>query len=96
MYAIRSYYVKALLGGDANKDGITTPVLGHQAELGQFLADPVNVGIRLVDFVDRHQDRHLGRTGVIDCLTSLRHDAVIGGHHQDNDVGDLGATGTLV
>ena len=32
-----------------------------------------------------------GRLGVADRLDRLRHDAVIGGHHQHHDVGDVGA-----
>jgi hypothetical protein len=35
-----------------------------------------------------------GRLGVIDGFDRLRHDAVIGRHHQHDDVGDLGAAGT--
>ncbi len=33
-------------------------------------------------------------SSVIDGLHRLRHDAVVGGHHQDDDVGDLGSAGT--
>ena len=33
----------------------------------------------------------LGGLGVIDRLDRLRHHAVVGGHHQHDDVGDLGA-----
>ena len=32
-----------------------------------------------------------GRPGVIDGFKRLRHHAVVGGHHQDDDIGDLGA-----
>ena len=35
----------------------------------------------------------LGRPGVIDGFEGLRHDAVVGRHHQHHDVGDLGAAG---
>ena len=45
----------------------------------------------LVDLVDGHDDRHVGRPGVVDGLHGLRHHAVVGGHHQDDDVGGLGA-----
>ena len=48
------------------------------------------VGVRVVDFVDRHDDRHLGRAGMVERLEGLRHDAVVGGHHQHDDVGDVG------
>jgi hypothetical protein len=49
---------------------------------------------RLVDLVDRHNDRHARRLGVIDRFNRLRHDGVIGRHHQNGDIGRLGATGT--
>ena len=35
----------------------------------------------------------LGRLGVVDRLDRLRHDAVVGRHHQHDDVGHLGAAG---
>ena len=46
-----------------------------------------------VDLVDRDDDRHLGRFGVVDGFEGLRHDAVVRRHHQDDDIGDLGAAG---
>ena len=46
-----------------------------------------------VDLVDGHDDRHVGRLGVVDGLDGLGHDAVVGRHHQHDDVGDLGAAG---
>ena len=51
----------------------------------------VGIGRRLVDLVDRDDDRHARRARVIDRFDRLRHDAVIGGHHQHDDVGGLGA-----
>ena len=66
---------------------------GHQAEVGQLLLDALGVGVRLVDLVDRHEDRHAGRLGVVDGFTRLRHDAVVGRDDQDDDVGDAGAAG---
>ena len=63
-------------------------MLGHA---GDRLVD---VGVLSVDLVDRHDDRHLGRLRVIDRLDGLRHDAVVGGHHQDDDVGGLSTTGS--
>ena len=48
---------------------------------------------RLVDLVDRDDDRHLGRLGVVDRFERLRHHAVVGRHHQHHDIGDLGAAG---
>ena len=46
----------------------------------------------LVDLVDRDDDRHIGRLGVLDRFFRLRHDAVVGSDDQDHDVRDLGAT----
>ena len=54
---------------------------------------PLRVGVVLVDLVDRHDDRHLGRPGVVDRLDRLRHHAVVGGDHEHDDVGRLGAAG---
>ena len=59
-----------------------------------MLLDALGLGVRLVDLVDRDDDRHLGRLGVIDGFERLRHDAVVGRHHQHHDIGDLGAAGT--
>ena len=49
------------------------------------------VGLGLVDLVDRDDDRHAGRLRVVDGFLGLRHHAVVGGDHQDDDVGRLGA-----
>src|SRR4029077_11488538 len=46
------------------------------------------------NLVDRHDDRHVGRLCVVDGLHRLRHDTVVGGDHQDRDVGGLRAAGT--
>ena len=61
--------------------------------LGQLGLDAVGVGVGLVDLVERDDDRHLRRAGVVDRLERLGHDAVVGRDHDDRDVGDLGAAG---
>ena len=53
----------------------------------------LRVGVVLVDLVDRHHDRHVGGAGVVDRLDRLRHDAVVGGDDEHDDVGRLGAAG---
>ncbi len=80
-------------GGDLNHDGVAAPILRQQAAVGQLLLDALGLGVGLVDLVDRHEDRHLGGARVVDGFERLRHDAVVGRHHQDDDVGDLGAAG---
>ena len=82
-----------LEGGDLDDDGVAAPGLGHQPALGELLEHPLGVGVGPVDLVDRHDDRHLGRLGVVDGLDGLGHDAVVGRHHEDDDVGRLGAPG---
>ena len=59
--------------------------------LQQFGAHAIRLGVRLVDLVDGDDHRDLRRLGVIDRLDRLRHDAVIGGDDQHDDVGHLGA-----
>ena len=71
--------------------GIAAPVFRQQAAVGQLLLDPVDLRVGLVDLVDRHDDRHLRRAGVIDRFDRLRHDAVVRRDHQNDNVRDLGA-----
>ena len=85
--------VLLLLRRHVDRDGCAAPFFGHQVEIGQFALDPLGVGVRLVDLVDRHDDRHVRRSRVIDCFPGLRHDAVVSRNHQNDDVGDLGAAG---
>ena len=61
--------------------------------LGQLGEHALRVGIVLVDLVDRDDDRYLGGAGMVDRLDRLRHDAVISGDDEHDDVGHLRATG---
>ena len=79
------------LGGDRHHDRVAAPILGQQAAVGELLLDALGLGVGLVDLVDGDDDRHFGGAGVVDGFEGLRHDAVVGRHHQDHDVGDLGA-----
>ena len=67
------------------------PLFGDETEVGELLLDPFGVGVGLVDLVDRDKDGNTRRFGVVDRLLGLRHHAVVGGHHQDDDVGDARA-----
>ena len=84
----------ALLGRNRHEGRIATVLFGNDAFGDQFLLDTVRIGIRLVHLVDRHDQRHPGRLGMVDRFLGLRHHAVVRRHHQDDDVGRLGATGT--
>ena len=82
-----------VLGGNRHHDRIAAPIFGQQAAVGELLLDALRLRVGLVDLVDGHDDRHLGRAGVVDGFERLRHHAVVGRHHQHHDVGDLGAAG---
>ena len=71
---------------------VTTPVLGNHFLGRQFVFDPLRVGRFLVNFVDRNHDRHPRSASVLNGLLRLRHNAVISGHHQHNNIGRLGAS----
>ena len=85
--------MESLLGGDVHKHGVAAILFGNQAVLGELSADLVRVGALLINLVDRHDDRHVGRLGVVEGLDGLGHDAVVGGHDEDGDVGHLGTAG---
>jgi len=84
----------ALLGGHVLEDRRAAPLLRHDLMLGEHLLDLLGVGILLVDLVDRDDDRNSCGLGVVDSLHGLWHDAVVGCHHKDDDVGDVGTAGT--
>ena len=75
----------------SSDDRVAAPLLGHELLLGELLAHAGRVGVLAVDLRDRDDDRHLGRACVADRLDRLRHHAVVGGDHEDRDVGDLRA-----
>ena len=85
--------VLLLLRGHLGELRRPAPVLGLQPFGGQLVLDSVGVRVRKVDLVDRDDDRHLGRARVRDRLLGLRHDAVVGGHDEHGQVGDVGAAG---
>src|SRR3954471_15978448 len=81
------------LGGHVDELGVAAPLGRLQAALRELGAHARGVGALLVDLVDRDQDRHLGRLGVVDRLVGLRLHAVVGGDDDHRDVGDLRAAG---
>ena len=83
----------ALLGGDVDEDRRPAPLLGLQPELRQLGAHALGIGVGAVDLVDGDDDRHLGGLGVVDRLHRLRHDAVVGGDDEHDDVGDAAGAG---
>ena len=85
-------FVQTLAG--VGRDFDVLHVAGHLLDdhfvLQQVGAHLVGVRLGLVDLVDRHDHRHLGRLGVVDRLDRLRHDGIIGRNHQHHDIRDLG------
>ncbi len=72
---------------------VAAHVLDDHLVLEKFLADLLRLGFGLVDLVDGDDHRDAGGLGVVDRLDRLRLQPVIGGHHEDDDVGDVGAAG---
>ena len=83
--------IRFLLGGDVDEDRGSAPVFRHQAAIGQLLLDPVRQGVGFVDLVYRDDDGHFRGVRVVDGFERLRHDAVVGGHHQHDNVRGLGS-----
>ena len=80
-------------GGNGHGDGFATPVFGSDVAFLHLLLHALDVGTLNVHFV--HGD-HQGDGGILGMLKSfvrLRHKAVVGGDHQNCDVGDIGTAG---
>ena len=84
---------QARLRRDRHERHVAAVLLDDDAGLGQLGLHPIRVRIGLVDLVERDDDRHLGRLGVADRLERLGHDAVVGRHDDDRDVGHARAAG---
>ncbi len=72
---------------------IAAPGLQQNPVIRKLLLDPVHVDVGFVHLVDRDHDRHLGGARVVDRLDRLGHHTVVRCHHEDHDVGGLGAAG---
>ena len=89
-------FVEAIagLGADGHERHLTAVLLDDDAALGELGLDTVGLAVGQVHLVEGHDDGHARRLGVVDGLDRLGHDAVVGGHHQHGDVGDLGSART--
>ncbi len=56
----------------------------------------VRIGVGLIDLVDGDDDRNARRFGVVERFDRLRHDAVIGGDDENDDVRHLGHRGRAI
>ena len=74
-----------------DRERVAAERLDLHVVLQELLHHPLRIGFGLVDLVDGDDDRRFGCFGVANCLDGLRHDAVVGGHDQNDDVGDFRA-----
>jgi len=80
--------------GHVDEHRVAAVLLGHQAVFGELSAHLGRVGTFDIDLVDRDDDRDLGRLGVVERLDGLRHHTVVGGDHENDDVGRVRTAGT--
>ena len=80
--------------GDRHADHVAAPLLGNEIILGERLLNLIGVGARLIHFIDSDHDIQTCVLCVVDGFYGLRHDAVVGGDHQNGDVGRLCAACT--
>ena len=83
--------IELLLGRDFDFERVAAEAFDLDFVLQQFGAHALRLGVGLVDLVDRHDQRHMRRLGVVDRLDRLRHDAVVGRDDQHDNIRDLGA-----
>ena len=90
-------FVDALagLGGNRAERHVAAVLFGDDARVDEFLLDAIGIGFGLVDLVDRDDKRNARRTSVRDGFLRLGHDAVVGRHHENDDVGRLGTAGGM-
>ena len=82
-----------LFGGNRHDHGVTVPFIRDQSVVCKLFLDQVRVGIGAVDLVHGNDDRHPGGFCVSDGFLGLGHHTVIGGYHQDHDIGTLRTAG---
>ena len=80
-----------VLAETSTVDGVAAPVFSLQALFGEFALDALRIHARLIDLVDRDDNRNFGGPRVRNRFDRLRHDAVIGSDDQHHDVRDLRA-----
>ena len=93
-HLLETVEIDALLGRDLDELSVAAHADGLDAARGKLHDHTAGIGLRLIDLVDGDDDGNLGGLGVIDGFEGLGHDAVVGGHDHDDDVGDLGAACT--
>jgi translation initiation factor IF-2 len=77
-----------LLGRNRHDHDISVPFIRHETVIGQLFLYKIRVGVRSVDFIKRDNDGNPGGARVCDGFPRLGHDAVIGCHYQDDNIGE--------
>ena len=85
--------VDPLFGGNLHGKNFTTHFLEYHFVLQEFCSHLFGIGVWPVDFVDGDDNGDGGSFGVVNGFYGLRHDAIVGGNHQDHDIGRRGTTG---
>ena len=83
-----------LTGRNGNHNGVAAPGFRNQPVLGQLLHNEFRVSPFFIDFVDGHNNGHLGSFGVVDGFQGLGHHTIVGSHYQNGNIRYLGASGT--
>ena len=77
-----------------NELRIAAPLFRDDAVLRQLVLDTIRIGLGLIDLVHGHDHRYTSSFRVLDGFDGLRHDAVVGRHHQDDHVGGFRTAST--
>ena len=80
--------------GNRYADGIAAPFFGNQVVVGKVLFDGFDIGTGFIDLIDGNDDGNTGSLGVVNGFDCLRHDTVVGRHHENCDIGGHGTSGT--
>ena len=81
-----------LFRGNFHEFRVPAPLRGHQADFRKLALHAIKLSVGLINFIDGHDDGYFRGSRVINGLLRLRHDAVVGSHHQHHDVGNFRAT----
>ena len=86
--------MQALLRRNINEHVLATPLFRDNAVFRKLLTNTIGRGTRLIDLVNRNNDRNIRCLSVVDSFNGLRHNAVICRNHQNNNVGYLSTAST--
>jgi hypothetical protein len=73
---------------------IAAELFGDDIVLHQFFFDFARIGAGFIHLIDGDDDRAVGGFGVANGFDGLRHDAIIGGHDENDDIGHRSAAGS--